>query len=115
MPFFFLPEDGAAGDASCSPASGLACSAAAKDPNPVFFMEPKYLYRVAVEEVPIESYELPLGKADVISEGEHITCVAWGAQVPAAPPQHTPGPRRPVQPRPSRQPSAPALALGRCT
>lgn len=44
--------------------------AAAKDPNPVFFMEPKYLYRVAVEDVPIDSYELPLDKAEVVQEGE---------------------------------------------
>ena len=33
----------------------------------------------------------------------------------APPPQHTPGRLLPGQPRPSRQPSAPALALGRCT
>ena len=25
-------------------------------------------------------YMLPLGEAEVLSPGEHITCVAWGAQ-----------------------------------
>ena len=89
--------------------------ASIRDKNPTIFLEPKILYRANVQDVPVGDYELPLGKADVISEGEHITCVAWGAQVPATPPQHIPGRLLPVPPRPSRRPSAPALALGRCT
>ena len=32
-------------------------------------------------QVPLGDYELPLGKADVISEGTDVTVVAWGAQV----------------------------------
>jgi 2-oxoisovalerate dehydrogenase E1 component beta subunit len=89
--------------------------ASIRDKNPTIFLEPKILYRANVQDVPVGDYELPLGKADIITEGEHITCVAWGAQVPATPPQHTPGRLLPVPPRPSRRPSAPALALGRCT
>ena len=55
--------------------------ASIRDDNPVLFMEPKRLYRASVGEVPEEDYELPLGKADVVKEGEHITLLAWGAQV----------------------------------
>ena len=32
-------------------------------------MEPKILYRAAVEQVPVADYELPLGKAEVLKEG----------------------------------------------
>jgi pyruvate/2-oxoglutarate/acetoin dehydrogenase E1 component len=39
--------------------------------NPLFllkviFLEPKVLYRSAVDEVPIGDYELPLGQADIV-------------------------------------------------
>ncbi|KAI9446154.1 pyruvate dehydrogenase [Lactarius indigo] len=37
-----------------------------RDPNPVIFMEPKILYRSAVEQVPIDDFELPLGRAEVL-------------------------------------------------
>ncbi|QHJ10319.1 2-oxoisovalerate dehydrogenase subunit beta [Paraglaciecola mesophila] len=55
--------------------------ASIRDDNPVLFMEPKRLYRASVGEVPEEDYELPLGKAEVVKKGEHITLLAWGAQV----------------------------------
>jgi len=45
------------------------------------FFEPKILYRSSVCDVPTGDYMLPLGEAEVLSPGEHITCVAWGAQV----------------------------------
>lgn len=56
----------------------LACI---RDKDPCIFFEPKILYRSAVEEVPVGDYELPLGKADVISNGEDVTIIAWGTQV----------------------------------
>ena len=56
----------------------LACIA---DPNPCIFLEPKALYRSLVEEVPIGSYTLPLGKAEIVREGTDVTLVGWGAQV----------------------------------
>lgn len=43
-----------------------------KDKDPCIFLEPKVLYRAAVEEVPVRSYTLPLGKADVISQGNNL-------------------------------------------
>ncbi len=55
--------------------------ASIRDPNPVLFMEPKRLYRASVGEVPEGDYELPLGVAEVISEGRDITLLGWGAQM----------------------------------
>jgi 2-oxoisovalerate dehydrogenase E1 component beta subunit len=55
-----------------------------RDPNPCIFLEPKILYRQAVENVPIKDYTLPLSKAEVIKEGSDITIVAWGTQVHVA-------------------------------
>ncbi|WRX33349.1 Transketolase-like [Theobroma cacao] len=61
-------------------AKGLLLSCI-RDPNPVVFFEPKWLYRLAVEEVPEHDYMLPLSKAEVIREGSDITLVGWGAQL----------------------------------
>ncbi|KAL6008153.1 hypothetical protein ACLOJK_033659 [Asimina triloba] len=55
--------------------------ASIRDPNPVIFFEPKWLYRLAVEEVPDHDYTLPLSQAEVIREGSDITLVGWGAQL----------------------------------
>jgi 2-oxoisovalerate dehydrogenase E1 component beta subunit len=55
--------------------------ASIRDDNPVLFMEPKKLYRASVGDVPQSDYELPLGKADMVKEGNDITLLAWGAQV----------------------------------
>lgn len=55
--------------------------ASIRDPNPVVFFEPKWLYRLAVEEVPDHDYTLPLSQAEVIREGTDITLVGWGAQL----------------------------------
>ena len=75
--------------------------AAIRDPNPVvrvivpirrpraagltfqirarqLFLEPKILYRSAVEQVPVPDYELPLGSAEVLQEGKDITIVSYG-------------------------------------
>jgi 2-oxoisovalerate dehydrogenase E1 component beta subunit len=52
--------------------------ASIEDRNPVIFMEPKILYRLNTEEVPDEAYTLPLGKAEVIQEGEDVTLVTYG-------------------------------------
>lgn len=55
--------------------------ASIRDDNPVLFMEPKRIYRASVGDVPEEDYELPLGKAEVIQQGNDITLLAWGAQM----------------------------------
>lgn len=40
-----------------------------------------HLLPAAVEEVPDEDYEIPLGKARVVHQGSDITLVGWGQQV----------------------------------
>jgi len=55
--------------------------ASIRDKNPVVFFEPKRLYRASVGEVPTEDYQLPLGKAEVVTSGSDITLLAWGAQM----------------------------------
>jgi 2-oxoisovalerate dehydrogenase E1 component beta subunit len=52
--------------------------AAIKDPDPVLFLEHKKTYRLIKGEVPDESYEVPIGKADVKREGEDLTVIAYG-------------------------------------
>jgi len=52
--------------------------AAIRDPDPVLFLEPKKCYRTISGEVPDETYEVPIGRADVKREGEDLTLVAYG-------------------------------------
>ena len=59
---------------------GLMISAI-KDNDTVLFLEPKKLYRSFKQEIPSESYEIEIGKANVIKEGSSITLVTYGAQV----------------------------------
>jgi len=48
--------------------------------DPVLFFEPKLLYRVAEDDVPLEDYEIPLYKAEVVKEGTDITLIGYGLQ-----------------------------------
>lgn len=41
-------------------------------------MEPKILYRAAVEHVPNEYYTIPLSKAEVIKPGKDLTVISYG-------------------------------------
>ncbi|PGH19266.1 hypothetical protein AJ80_04132 [Polytolypa hystricis UAMH7299] len=59
-------------------AKGLLLSAILECNDPVVFMEPKILYRAAVEHVPTESYTLPLDKADIIKPGSDLTVISYG-------------------------------------
>ena len=61
-------------------AKGLLATAI-EDPNPVLFFEHKALYRSIRGEVPTDYYTLPLGKASLLKEGDHITIVTYGAGV----------------------------------
>lgn len=49
-------------------AKGLLLSCI-QDQNPCIFLEPKILYRSAIEDVPNEDYYLPLSKADILLKG----------------------------------------------
>jgi len=64
-------------------AKGLL-TAAIRDEDPVIFLEPKKLYRAGQQDIPDEPYTVPLGKAKIVREGEHLTLIAWGAMTPVA-------------------------------
>jgi len=59
-------------------AKGLLLSAILESEDPVIFMEPKILYRAAVEEVPDEFYTLPLSKAEILKPGADLTVISYG-------------------------------------
>jgi len=46
----------------------------------VLFLEPKLIYRAFPEEVPAESYEVPIGEAAVRREGSDISVYTWGVR-----------------------------------
>lgn len=58
-------------------AKGLLLSAI-ESKDPVVFMEPKILYRAAVEQVPSGHYTLPLGRAEVLRSGSDVTIISYG-------------------------------------
>lgn len=75
--------------------------ASIRDPNPVIFMEPKILYRSAgllthsfapsqnpkyslVEQVPVDDFYLPLGKAETLIPGSDLTLLTWGTPIYSA-------------------------------
>jgi len=64
-------------------AKGLLISSLRHD-DPVIFLEPTKLYRAQKQEVPEESYEVPIGRARVVKEGNDLTLIAWGAMIPVA-------------------------------
>jgi 2-oxoisovalerate dehydrogenase E1 component beta subunit len=54
---------------------------AIRDNDPVLFFEPKRAYRALKMDVPETEYTVELSQAKVVREGEHVTCVAWGAML----------------------------------
>ncbi|KAI2463732.1 2-oxoisovalerate dehydrogenase beta subunit [Annulohypoxylon bovei var. microspora] len=58
-------------------AKGLLLSAIRSN-DPCVFMEPKILYRAAVEQVPTTPYTLPLSKAEILKEGKDVTIISYG-------------------------------------
>ncbi len=55
--------------------------AAINDPNPVMFFEHKALYRSVTGNVSGEYYEVEIGKAKIIREGDDISIITYGAGV----------------------------------
>ena len=53
---------------------------AIRDDNPVIFMEGETLYGLTGE-VPEGEYTIPLGKGNIVREGQHVTLVAWSRMV----------------------------------
>jgi 2-oxoisovalerate dehydrogenase E1 component len=64
-------------------AKGLLAAALTGD-DPVIFLEPKVLYRAGREEVPLDRYSLPIGRARVRRAGTDLTLVTYGGMVPVA-------------------------------
>ena len=52
---------------------------AVEDPDPVMFLEPKKLYRLAKGPFPEGEYKIPLGKAAIRHVGSDLTIIAYGA------------------------------------
>ncbi|KAI9702953.1 MAG: hypothetical protein M1836_008167 [Candelina mexicana] len=61
-------------------AKGLLLAAIACN-DPVLFLEPKALYRAAVEQVPTSAYTLPLSKAETLKTGKDVTVISYGQPV----------------------------------
>jgi len=61
-------------------AKGLLISSI-KDNNPVVFFEPKKIYRSIKQEVPDKMYEIELGKANILVEGDNLTLITYGSWV----------------------------------
>jgi 2-oxoisovalerate dehydrogenase E1 component beta subunit len=59
-------------------AKGLLLASIFEHNDPVIFMEPKILYRAAVEHVPNEYYTIPLSKAEVLKPGNDVTIISYG-------------------------------------
>jgi pyruvate dehydrogenase E1 component beta subunit len=57
-------------------------AAAIRDPDPVVVLEPKLHYRTMKGDVPDGEHVVPLGKARLAREGDHVTLVAYGSMVP---------------------------------
>ena len=64
----------------CVQAKGLL-TAALQVNDPVLFLEPKSLYRMREEDVPVDLFALELEKADVMVKGSKLTIITFGAQV----------------------------------
>jgi len=55
--------------------------AAINDPNPVMYFEHKALYRSVSGQVPEDYYEIEIGKARHVREGEEVSIITYGAGV----------------------------------
>jgi pyruvate dehydrogenase E1 component beta subunit len=77
---FFVHEPGLKVVVPSTPydTKGLLASAI-RDPDPVVFLEPKLIYRAFRQDVPTESYTVPLGEAAVRREGTDVSLFTWGA------------------------------------
>jgi len=63
-----------------SDAKGLLL-AAIDDPNPVIYFEHKYLYRGITEAVYDEPYNIEIGKANLLRQGEQVSIITYGLGV----------------------------------
>jgi pyruvate/2-oxoglutarate/acetoin dehydrogenase E1 component len=62
-------------------AKGLLVSAYKRN-DPVIFLEPKRLYRSVKAEVPDGLFEIEIGKAAKLKEGDEVSIITYGSMVP---------------------------------
>ncbi|AXS40498.1 pyruvate dehydrogenase complex E1 component subunit beta [Breoghania sp. L-A4] len=62
---------------SAADAKGLLKSAI-RDPNPVVFLENEILYGQTFDVPDLDDWTVPIGKAKIVREGEHVTIVSFG-------------------------------------
>jgi len=55
--------------------------AAIRDPDPVIFLEHKFLYRRLKEDVPEGEYTTPIGEARLARKGKDVSIITYGAMV----------------------------------
>ncbi len=78
--FFHVPGLKIVQPATAHDAKGLL-KAAIRDPNPVLYLEHKFLYRRLKEDLPDGDWIVPLGEAAVRRPGSDLTLVTYGAMV----------------------------------
>ncbi|MCF8258203.1 MAG: dehydrogenase E1 component subunit alpha/beta [Flavobacteriales bacterium] len=78
--FFHTPGLKVVYPAFPSDAKGLLLSAF-EDPNPIIFFEQKSLYRSVKEEVPQGYYNVEIGKARLVREGDQLSIISYGVGV----------------------------------
>ncbi len=78
--FFHVPGLKIVYPAFPADAKGLLC-AAIEDPNPVMYFEHKALYRSVEGEVPENYFTTEIGKASLVSEGDDVSIITYGAGV----------------------------------
>ena len=78
--FFHVPGLKIVYPSSSYDAKGLLC-ASIEDPNPVMYFEHKALYRSIEGEVPDDYYTIEIGKANLVSEGDDVSIITYGAGV----------------------------------
>jgi pyruvate/2-oxoglutarate/acetoin dehydrogenase E1 component len=61
-------------------AKGLLIRAAHLN-DPVVFLEPTKLYRLFKQDIPEEAYEIPIGKANIVSQGDKLSIITYGTMV----------------------------------
>jgi 2-oxoisovalerate dehydrogenase E1 component beta subunit len=69
--------------ATPSDAKGLL-TAAIRDPDPVIYLEHKFLYRRIKEEVPDGELVVPIGRARVARVGRHVSVITYAAMLHVA-------------------------------
>ncbi len=79
---YFVHTPGLKVVAPCTPydAKGLIKSAI-RDDDPVIYFEHKFLYRRIKEELPVEDFLVPIGKADIKRKGSDLSIISYGAMV----------------------------------